>query len=503
MVQAIATIEKARCRIGRNSLLKVEKIEFKTGERWCVFGGNGAGKTLLAQLVAGRRRESASYVRYADGFNPRLDIHMVSFEEQQRLWERDNRLDMSEFSDDAIDQGTTVKTLIESSRGLDDPNAEIFSELVMMLGLQDVLNQGIRFLSSGQVRKSLIAKALYAGRESVPQLLVFDDILETVDLESKSRILQSIESFHQDNSCVIQLCRRQRDIFPSTTHLAQMQSLELLEHGLFNREAIVVLSPERGLSHVERARLASLLKKNDPIDELPAELIVMKDVDAGYGDLKILNSFTWKMERGDHLLIEGPNGCGKSTLLGLIAGENHKAYGQNVSLFGRRRGSGETVWEVKAYFGVVSNELHNKYTKGWKLLDVVISGFFDSLGLYDNGDIQQIECARDWLALLGLEKNQDSYYQEMSFGQQRLVLLARAMVKNPRILILDEPCVGLDDSYRLTILALLDAIVESSETQLIYVSHVSDERPKCLNRRLSFVANKEGGYDLQQGLIEP
>ncbi|MFK7863114.1 MAG: ATP-binding cassette domain-containing protein [Pseudohongiellaceae bacterium] len=480
----------------------VDFIELFPGQRWCIFGGNGSGKSLLAQLLAGHRRESASYVSYAPGFNPRIDIHSVSFEEQQRLWARDNRLDMSEYSADAQDQGTTVEELIRSSRKLKDTGDKVFTGLVEMLDLGSVLQQGIRFLSSGQVRKSLIAKALYAGRQNIPQLLILDDILETVDVNSKSQILKSIEQFHHANSCVIQLCRRKQDIFPSTTHLGLMNSLELVQQGPFGDGSIDTLKGAVEGAEEAHEGLGALLKGNDAAEQVPDPLICMDNVNAGYGELKILDSFTWKMHRGDHLLIEGPNGCGKSTLLGLISGENHKAYGQAVSLFGKRRGSGETIWEVKSYFGIVSNELHNKYTNGWKLLDVVVSGFFDSLGLYDSGEVAQIELASRWLALMGLEKEESSYYQELSFGQQRLTLLARAMVKKPKILILDEPCVGLDDSYRNKILSILDVIASSSKTQLIYVSHVSDERPKCLNRRLRFVANDGGTYDLRQELIE-
>ncbi|MDP6652556.1 MAG: ATP-binding cassette domain-containing protein, partial [Gammaproteobacteria bacterium] len=196
--------------------------------------------------------------------------------------------------------------------------------------------------------------------------------------------------------------------------------------------------------------------------------------------------------------IEGPNGCGKSTLLSLIDGENHKGYGQEVYLFGRRKGSGETVWEVKAHFGIVSNESHNKYVKGWKVLDVVVSGFYDSVGLYDDSGAAEWEVARRWLQALGIASFEKSYYHEISFGQQRLVLLARAMVKHPRVLILDEPCVGLDDYHRELILGMLDLIAQQTATQIVYVSHVLGEQPVCINQKLLFAKSKRGGYTLSQ-----
>lgn len=178
------------------------------------------------------------------------------------------------------------------------------------------------------------------------------------------------------------------------------------------------------------------------------------------------------------------------------------AYGQDVTLFGRRKGSGETIWEVKQLFGVVSNELHNKYVRGWRVLDVVVSGFYDTVGLYDDAGASEVGHARDWLAALGLTELRQAYYEELSFGQQRLVLLARAMVKEPPVLILDEPCVGLDDYYRAFILGLLELIATQTRTQLLYVSHVADEKPACLTHRLSFVAKGEGDYRLQQSVLD-
>lgn len=499
----LVTIEKARCRIGRAGMLKIDFLEIKSEERWCIFGGNGSGKSLLAQLIAGHRRESSSYVRYGSGFNPRLDIHFVSFEEQQRLWEQDNRLDMSEYSEDAQDQGTTVEALIKSSRDLADKGDKLFNELTLMLDLGKLLPKGIRFLSSGQVRKTLIAKALYATRAEVPQLIILDDVLETVDIDSKSRILASIEKFYQRNSCVIQLCRRQKDLFKNTTHLALMNTLELVQQGAMGSDSIKALEQSTGLERTEIPELSSVLVSNHRHTDSIQPLIEMTKVNAAYGEHEVLKEFSWTLAVGDHVLIEGPNGCGKSTLLGMIAGENHKAYGQDVKLFGRRRGSGETVWEIKSHFGIVSNEIHNKYQKGWRLLDVVMSGFFDSVGLYDSGGVEQLEQANAWLAIVNLEAQKNRYYHEISFGQQRLVLLARAMVKRPRVLILDEPCVGLDDAYRFRILGIIDKIAEVPGTQMIYVSHVSGERPRCLNTLLRFLANGLGGYDIEQGLIDP
>ena len=490
-MRSLVSINSAICRLGRSKILQIDKFEVQEGEHWCVFGVNGSGKSVLADLLASRRAESSSYVVYSAGFDPSRDIHFVSFEEQQNLWRSDNRLDMSEFADDARDKGTLVIDLVRSSRLSEHQDQSLLDSLTRKLSLERYLDEGIRFLSSGQIRRVLIARALYASHMSVPQLLILDDPLESIDIESQSKIRDTIAEFSGQFTS-IQLCRRPQDLLSNITHMAVLQDLELVEQGEHDR----VRASEAYLQNTEKkpqlpSELPCFVFERGP-PETKEPLIELNNIHASYGALQILKDFSWKMMPDDHVLIEGPNGCGKSTLLSFIDGDNHKAYGQDVVLFGKRKGTGETIWELKSKFGVVSNELHNKYLKGWRVLDVVVSGFFDSVGLYDESGATEKEIASEWLETLGIESLCKNYYQEISFGQQRLVLLARAMVKSPKVLILDEPCVGLDNHYRALIFGVLDLISKQTPTRMIYVSHTKDERPSCINVRLSFIPRGAG-----------
>ncbi len=498
-------VTDALCRIGRQSTFSIKSFTLNRGEHWCVFGPNGSGKSLLLKLLSGAMREASLYVTAEAGFDTQRDIYLVSFEEQQRLWQRDNRLDISEYSESAKDEGTTVQALLESARSATDTDQHKIVELLEGLDLLVMRDRGIRYLSSGQVRKVLLARALYGVTGQRGGLLVLDDPLETIDRQSRQKIHAYIAQHLGAGFASLFLCRRAADIPEWTSHLAVMGDLQLLSAG--SRDAASVQSLIAELANIrpdlpESLPVASLsvasLSRPERDDDI---LIALRQVSAAYSGKAVLENINWIVRRGDHVLLEGPNGCGKSTLLSLIDGDNHMGYGQDVSVFGRRKGSGESIWELKAGFGVVSNELHNKYVKGWRVLDVVVSGFYDSVGLYDDSGASEIECARAWLSVMALDGLAKQHYHELSFGQQRLVLLARAMVKEPAILILDEPCVGLDDYHRAMVLGLLDRIAAQTSTQLIYVSHVIGEQLACINRRFQFVPTGSGTYTLVEGAL--
>ncbi len=481
MSSVLVQISDAVCRLNSSKTLRIDSFSIAAGEHWCFFGGNGSGKSLLAKLLQGKLSSGRAHVHYQDGFDPRRDITVVSFEEQQHLWEQDNRHDVSEFNDSALDQGTTVAVLILNGS---EPDA-LYRRLLDDLAITDLQYKGIRFLSSGQVRKAMIAQALYQN----PRLLILDDPLESIDRDSREQIAHVIKRWRNASNSSILLSRRAEDILPGISHMALLDKLSIAEQGKCS--AVKDGSVYNLLFNKRPQPPASIPEpcKNFPVQHIAADapLIELIDVNASWQSQPVLKNVSWSMCPGHHTLIEGPNGCGKSTLLSLIDGENHKAYGQQVKLFGRQRGSGETVWEVKARFGVVSNELHNKYIKGWRVIDVVVSGFFDSVGLYDDSGASEKHTAELWLQVLGIGELSGDYYHEVSFGQQRLVLLARAMVKRPSILILDEPCVGLDDWHRELILSTLNVIAASTTTQLIYVTHTAAEHPGCINQQLQFV----------------
>ncbi len=448
----------------------------------------------MAQLVSHRLPVGNVAVHYASGFDPATAIQWVSFEEQQRLWALDDRHDISEYQSDARDQGTTVAALVAGESHVDAR----LGEILQRLGLEGLEARGIRYLSSGQCRKAMLARALYQQRP----LLILDDPLESLDFAAQGQLREALAQWMTPDTSTLLLCRRAQDILPGITHIGLMDGLELQQQG---PQKSVRESPmfrqlcDRPAVLPARLPPPATGRAIPPLDpDVP--LIALHEVTVGYGGEPVLREFSWTMMPGQHTLIEGPNGCGKSTLLNLVSGENHLAYGQRVLLFGRQRGTGETVWDVKARFGVVSNDIHHRYIKGWRVLDVVVSGFFDSIGLYDDSGAAEHQSAHHWLAAVGMDAHAGAFYHTLSFGQQRLVLLARAMVKHPAILILDEPCVGLDDFYRRQTLALVDMIAANTRTHILFVSHTQGETPRCINQRIRFSAE---GVQIDSHLQSP
>ncbi len=482
----LVRLDASLSRLSSRRALRVSGFTLRQGEHWCLFGGNGAGKTVLAQLLCGRLHSGSAALHFAPDFDPQRDVLFVSFEEQQRLAALDARHDISEYDPSAHDQGTTVQALVSAGLPLTDTDEARLQALLAALDLQELQARGIRYLSSGQMRKALLARALFRR----PRLLVLDEPLESIDHATRETLQRVLTQHLGPDTTTLLLCRRAHDILPGITHLALLDSLTLVSSGALasvRASAEFMQLAQRRLPAPAQLPLNTLRRPFSPM--LPDEpLLALHKVNAGYPGKPVLRALDWTFRRGQHALISGPNGCGKSTLLSLLCGDNHMAYGQDVVLFGRRRGSGESVWEVKARFGVVSNDLQLRYCKGWRVLDVVVSGFFDSVGLYDDSGASEQQAARDWLAALNLLPLAGELYHELSFGEQRVVLLARAMVKQPAILILDEPCVGLDDAWRQLVLDVVDHIAATTPTQILFVSHDPADAPRCINQWLDFCA---------------
>jgi molybdate transport system ATP-binding protein len=228
----------------------------------------------------------------------------------------------------------------------------------------------------------------------------------------------------------------------------------------------------------EASRLAGKKEDDFPV------AVKMVNTTIRYGEATILKNINWEVRKGERWHVSGPNGAGKSTLLSLITADNPQAYANEIWLFGRRRGTGETIWDIKKKIGFVSPELHLYFDSGASCFEVVASGLFDTIGLFRPLTPEQEEMTLLWMQLLGLQELRGKRLLQLSTGQQRMLLLARALIKNPPMLILDEPCQGLDDGQTARFRALITALCLAFDKTLLYVSHYRQELPSCIDRYL-------------------
>jgi len=486
------TLSGISVRIKRRLIFEGIDWLMKKGQSWLFYGGNGSGKTLLARVIMKQQEICRGKIHYHNNTMKPDHITYVSFEEIKRVYDKDKKQDNSEYLAEAFDPGTLVRDFILNG----EHESNIFQDIVSLLNIHHILDQGIRFLSSGETRKTLIAQALFVK----PPLIILDNPFEGLDLESRNQMGDLLSRLYQRKQSLIIMVNNRAD-------------LSLLNHYshllVLDRCSLIASGKRHDVMKTDFFKDTVMQKRNRPIRGKDLELIrnrknpnetnpvfSLRNVTVNYGERVVLKNVSWCVKTGEHWLVSGPNGAGKTTLLNMISGENSKAYGKDVFLFGRKRGSGESVWEIKEKFGIVNSGMHLTHMGRISLIHVVESGFFDSIGLYRSCTDHQKKMAEAWLEILGLAHLKNHLFRDISFGEQRLVLMGRAMIKNPHVLILDEPCAGLDHENRRLVLEMTDLIAEISHTQIIYVSHEPGEFPGCITHVLRFKSSGNQHYQV-------
>lgn len=461
--------------------LTLDALTLQAGESWAFVGANGSGKSSLARVLAGELNAAKGQLT-----NSFVRTVRLSLEQLQKLvaeeWERNNTDLLSPGEDDT---GRTTAEIIQENTK--DPQR--CQQLAALFGITRLLDRRFKYLSTGETRKTLLCQTLM----SQPDLLVLDEPFDGLDVDSRANLAQVLAGLHQQNCTLVLVLNRFDDIPDFIDNVGVLAECTLTHVG--PRREILAEALVAQLAHSEQ--LAGMaLPEADDAGSKPAlvagdPLIVLRDGVVSYNDKPILNHLSWEVKPGEHWQIVGPNGAGKSTLLSLVTGDHPQGYSNDLTLFGRRRGSGETIWDIKQHIGYVSSSLHLDYRVSSSVRNVILSGYFDSIGIYQAVSDRQQSLAKQWLHLLGMEKLGDAPFHGLSWGQQRLVLIARALVKHPALLILDEPLQGLDPINRQLVRRFVDVLIGEGETQLLFVSHHAEDAPHCITDRLTFVAEGE------------
>jgi molybdate transport system ATP-binding protein len=414
-------------------------------------------------------------------------ITRLSFEQLQKLvseeWQRNNTDLLGPGEEDT---GRTAADIIQ-----DDVRApQRCAGLAQRFGITALLDRRFKYLSTGETRKTLLCRALMAG----PDLLILDEPFDGLDVASRHQLAALLADLHRSGITLVLVLNRFDEIPDFVQFAGVLADCTLSETG--TRTGLLRQALIAQLAHSERLEGLRLPEPDEPpacralTDGEPR--IILNDAVVSYSDRPILNHLSWRVNPGEHWQIVGPNGAGKSTLLSLITGDHPQGYSNDLTLFGRRRGSGETIWDIKKHIGYVSSSLHLDYRVSTTLRNVILSGYFDSIGIYQAVSDRQRKLTQRWLATLGVDdRTADAPFHSLSWGQQRLALIVRALVKHPTLLILDEPLQGLDPLNRQLVRRFIDVLIGEEETQLLFVSHHPEDAPACITHRLEFIVDGE------------
>ena len=444
-----------------------------------VVGRNGSGKTLYIERL--RRLMASDKVRYI-AFT---DSYGVNVDGQYYLQLRWNQHD--------IDHETpTVGELLQRAYLLAGEDTEerrqLKEHLYELFHMESLLDKYIITLSSGELRKFQLTKTLFAS----PKLLIMDNPFIGLDAETRDQLKELLLLLAEDCDMEVMLVLSKTDDIPAfVSKVIEMEEPEDAAHTEYadvsdyyaHQEAV----PAHVLSDEKRQALLELPYHDN--DYQCQRVVDMKQVTIRYGERTILKDLDWTVMNGERWALSGQNGSGKSTLLSLICADNPQSYACDITLFDRPRGSGESIWDIKKHIGYVSPEMHRSYKRNLPVIRIVASGLMDSIGLYAIPTPQDYERCRWWMDIFGIASLADRPFLQLSSGEQRLALLARAFVKDPQLIILDEPLHGLDLWNRRLVKDVIETFCQRRNKTMIMVTHYQEELPAGITHQKFLARN--------------
>lgn len=445
--------------------------EIKKGEQWALIGPNGAGKSLMANVLRGGfalRKGSINWVSKKDDCP---NVEMISFKDIHSLTDTRDSYYQQRWQSTENEEMPTGREVL-SGKAEDS----YVKKIVETLGASELLEKKITFLSSGELRKFLIIRVLVKK----PRILILDNPFIGLDAPSRKVLVDLLSQLEDlEKTQAVLLLSNIHDIPETVTHVMPM--LALTRYPTYDRPTFMADASLHQKMFPALSDTVSLPVLETP-NERPYDIAFrLEKVNIRYGKRTILEKVEWEVRRGEHWSLTGPNGCGKSTLLSLLYADNPQAYANTYYLFDRKRGTGESIWDIKKRIGYVSPEIHLYFRQNVPLLKVVASGFYDSIGLFRPCTSEQEAEALRWMDVFGIKALKDRLFLTLSSGEQRLALLARAFVKDPDLLILDEPLHGLDERNKQLASNVIERFCARKAKTLVYVTHYPHEMPALID----------------------
>jgi molybdate transport system ATP-binding protein len=476
--------------LSKNNFTILSEISFEIDENTVIFGESGSGKSTLLDAFAGKvfpskgkitKDSNKKIISVGRDYSFHKLVGPVYQYYQQRFNSQDAELGPTLYEvlqNQVIPVGTVDENSVELPPTL--YQADWLYEIVKKMHLEHLLQQKITSLSNGETRRTLIANALLKK----PDVLLLDNPFTGLDVNSRNELKNLLSNLQ---GMQIILIANPVDVPDGFENLIFLESNCIAYIG--KKDNFILKEKETWRIDHKLLNEIEKLSSSQFCDFETAIKITNGNVK--YGNKLVLQKINWEVKKGEKWALMGPNGSGKSSLLSLITGDNPQCYQNQLYLFDKKRGSGESIWDLKKKMGFVSPELHQYFNKNINVWKVVASGFFDSAGLFQKLTENQVLLSDLYLKLVNLFDQKERKLNQLSFGQQRLVFLARALVKNPALLILDEPCQGLDYNQMVFFRTILNDIAVHQNKTLVFVTHYEDEIPVCVNSRINLFEGKE------------
>ena len=507
-------------------------FELLAGEQLAIVGENGSGKSRLVDILTGKCAlmplngvkydftpskakmvsDNMKYLTFRDSYGTSEGVYYY-----QQRWNQNDIEETPVVRDllkDAFriaEEGLTRKTVFDKFMVRDEtPEQEaarlaeeetdrlamhkelekVRRHLYEVFHLEQLLDKHVILLSSGELRKFQLTKTLMTN----PRVLIMDNPFIGLDVNARQQLAEFLTLLAKETNVAVVLVLSKTDDMPDfITHVVEVKDLRVGKKMTLQeyRESMKPV-PSRMLSiEKERAILSLPYGENAQKEVAPGteQVIDFRKVNIRYGERTILKDLSFTVMNGEHWALSGENGAGKSTLLSIVCADNPQSYANDIVLFGHQRGKGESIWDIKKHIGYISPEMHRAYMKDIPAVDIVASGLSDVSGLYRKPKPEQRSVCEFWMDVFGVKQYADTTFLKLSSGEQRLVLLARAFVKDPSLLILDEPLHGLDLKNRRLVKDVIEVFCQRRNKTMIMVTHYEEELPRNIDHRIFLKKN--------------
>lgn len=494
-MQRIIDIKDGVTRMSEWRMAQPVNFELLDGENIAVTGPNGGGKSMFVDIITGKHPLLGDCIKY--DFTPSTkeyisdNIKYVCFKDtyggdNDSTYYLQQRWNQTEIDPETATVGSRLEAAYQAAGDDTEERRQLQQHIYELFGLEQMLDKYVILLSSGELRKLVIASSIF----SQPRLLIIDNPYIGLDKEAREQLTNLLQILSTEHGIQIMLIvNRTKDIPEFVSHVVEVSNMTVGPK-MTRSEYMAQQQPDCAPANIPD-NWRQMIEEMPYKEEYDAQRVVdMHKVSIRYGERTILKDLDWQVMNGEYWALTGRNGSGKSTLLSLVCADNPQSYACDITLFDKTRGSGESIWDIKKHIGYVSPEMHRAFRSNVTVERIVASGFSNAVSLYVKPDPQNHGTCLKWMSIFGIEQLADKSFLKLSSGEQRLVLLARAMVKDPELLILDEPLHGLDEPNRRHVKQVIEAFCQRKGKTLIMVTHYEDELPACINRKKILYRNK-------------